>query len=561
MRELNLPEQYLKAAAPSSFVSATQEIEKRADECHQRLVAFRLPQNLATWAVLTRIAERIEREIADRGYGSPAHIAVMLNLSRAASQVLEWVQQSGDKSFVPRRAFKWGEPALVAAADQALFTSLSYGAFTSNFPLWHKNFLHAELIPPSSVRFLSTGDGNELRVRAYQQGLRPSSSRPSQGSSLRFGAAEQTVKQKLLNLVQNGSRLEGPLSFSYGKPKRLWEMIYAAQIEAMNSLFRRSEALDVGGYDLGEFKRFYAGFLAICATHENACDLRGQMQQKYPLDSAVLVKRRSQWIEILGEITSLEHDKMARMIGDLTFGATVEQDVYVHPFIPLSEDGEELGVVPHFALNSRADENVIRVCSRLRPAFHGAISRAKEDEMRAELVAYSRPGLSLRGPRLLPSPLPDIDLVIEDIESSCVVIAELKWLRKTVRPGEHPARQKEFLDGIMQLEKIKAFLRENSTFLHDRGDISQDLKNVQHLHYVLIARDYFVWVDPAQGYPVLDYEPFLAAMKAGAPLAKQVRDLLEFEWLPVEGRDFRASYSRQTVAGVSIESQIIHASY
>jgi hypothetical protein len=329
----------------------------------------------------------------------------------------------------------------------------------------------------------------------------------------------------------------------------------------MNTLFRRSEAFDLGGYQIGEFKRFYAGFLTICAAHENACDLRAQMQHKYPLDSAVLVKRQSQWNEILGEITCLEHAKIDRIICDLTFGATAVQDLYVHPFIPLSEDAEELGVVPHFALNSRADENVIRVCSHVRPAIHGTVSRAKEDEMRVELFANSRMGLSLRGPRLLPSPLPDIDLIVEEISSSCVIIAELKWLRKTVRPTEHPAREKEFLEGVAQLDRIKGFLRENPCFLHDKGDISQDLRKVQNLCYLLIARDYFVWVDPALGYAVIDYEPFSAAMKMAAPLAQQVRDLLQFGWLPQEGVDFRSSYNRQVLAGVSVESQIIHANY
>ena len=97
--------------------------------------------------------------------------------------------------------------------------------------------------------------------------------------------------------------------------------------------------------------------------------------------------------------------------------------------------------------------------------------------------------------------------------------------------------------------------------MHGKGDISQDLRNVQNLHYLLIARDYFVWVDPTQGCPVIDYEPFSAAMKMAAPLAKQVRDLLQFGWLPQEGIDFRSSYSHQVLAGVSVESQIIHANY
>ena len=62
--------------------------------------------------------------------------------------------------------------------------------------------------------------------------------------------------------------------FSYGRPKRLWRMVYQTQLGAINALFRRNDGIDLGGYSVGDFKRFYAGLLAVCAVHENACDLR-----------------------------------------------------------------------------------------------------------------------------------------------------------------------------------------------------------------------------------------------------------------------------------------------
>jgi hypothetical protein len=553
--------QYIKSAAPHDFVTAVQQIEDRADECPRHLALLGLPRNLAIWTVLTRIIDKIERVIAEKGFGTPAHIAVMLNLSRAGSQVINWIGKFDNELFVPARAMRW-EVTLLGAIDQALSVALSYSAFTSTFPLWHKNLLSAELIEPSVVRFKVLGDGNDLRVRAYQQGLRPPGSRPKQGSALPFSpSAEDEVKQKIAHLVQNGSKAEGPLSFSYGKPRRLWQLIYTTQLEALDALFRRNERLDLGGYTIGDFKRFYAGLLAVCAVHENACHLRGLMEQRYPFDSAVLVKKREKWNELLSEITLLQPAKVDLVIRDLSFGETSVMDLYVHPFIPLSKESDLLGIVPHFPLNSRADENIIRVCSHLRPEIHDALSQTKEDEMRDELAASSRPGLWLRGPRLLPEPLPDIDLIIEEVATSSVVIAELKWLRKTIRPTEHSARQEEFLNGITQLKKIGGFLQNNPGFLQDKGDVKQDLRNVLNLHYILIARDYFVWVDPAKGYPVIDYDPFSVVTKAPGPLAEQVRDLLQFTWLPQEGRDFQASYDRQTVNGVSVESQTLYANY
>jgi hypothetical protein len=553
--------QFTESAAPPGFLAAVQRIEDQADQCYQSLAVLSFPRNLAVWATLTRIIVRIEGVIADKGYGSQAHLAVMLNLGRAGPRVIDWISRYGNKTVVPKRALKW-EPIIFHAADQALLVAIHYDAFPSTFPLWHKNLLRAECVGSSVVRFTALGDESERRVRAYQQGLRPPGSRPKQSSSLSFSAAiEDNVKRKIAHIVKSGSKARSPLSFSYGKPKQLWKLIYAAQLKALDALFRRHETLDLGGYTVENFKRFYSGLLAICAVHENACHFRSQLQHKYPLDSAVLVRHRKNWKQLLARLTSLGPETIDLIIRDLTLGETTVLDLYVHPFISLNNESDVLGIIPHFPLNSRADENIIRVCSHLRPGVHDALSQTKEDEMRDELVTNSRRELRLRGPRVLPEPLPDADLIIEDAVTSTVVIAELKWLRKTIRPTEHSERQKEFLKGIEQLKQIEHFLRENPVYLQDRGDVSQDLRDVKNLRYILLARDYFVWVDPVKGYPVIDYEPLSEITRKPGSFAEQIRVLLRFDWLPVEGRDFRVSYDRATVNGVSVESQTVYANY
>src|SRR5438552_10856006 len=102
-----MPERYLKSIAPSAFVSAVQKIEDLADACYQELEALTLPRNLALWGVLVGIIGRIEDAIAANGFGTPAHTAVMQNLSRAGSQVNDWLQKYGKGAFVRRRDFKY----------------------------------------------------------------------------------------------------------------------------------------------------------------------------------------------------------------------------------------------------------------------------------------------------------------------------------------------------------------------------------------------------------------------------------------------------------------------
>ena len=62
------------------------------------------------------------------------------------------------------------------------------------------------------------------------------------------------------------------------------------------------------------------------------------------------------------------------------------------------------------------------------------------------------------GPIGLPKPTPDIDLLSVAESCSTVVIAELRWIRKTVRPAEIPERDADVLKGVGQLESIRAFL-------------------------------------------------------------------------------------------------------
>ena len=181
--------------------------------------------------------------------------------------------------------------------------------------------------------------------------------------------------------------------------------------------------------------------------------------------------------------------------------------------------------------------------------------------MREELKARAYGGFRIRGPRTLPGGLPDIDLIVEDAPNSTVVIAELKWLRKAIRSVEHIGQEAAFLRGISQLEKIVEFLRQNPRFLSERGDVSEDLSKFKSVYYVLVPRDYFVWVNPTDGIPVIEYDAFSRVLSRSTNLAAGMTELLTFDWLPREGRDFEIKYETFSVNGVSVETEVIYAKY
>ena len=114
-------------------------------------------------------------------------------------------------------------------------------------------------------------------------------------------------------------------------------------------------------------------------------------------------------------------------------------------------------------------------------------------------------------------------------------------------------------NGITQLKEISGFLRGNPTYLRDRGKAAKPIYNFAHVHYLLIARDHFVWVDPNEGYPVVEHECFKEIVGRSPSLRSAVTEALRFEWLPVEGRDFVVRYEHAMANGVVIESEVFHA--
>jgi hypothetical protein len=159
----------------------------------------------------------------------------------------------------------------------------------------------------------------------------------------------------------------------------------------------------------------------------------------------------------------------------------------------------------------------------------------------------------------MPKPVPDIDLIVTDETASTIVIAELKWMRKTLRPVEMIERDREVLKGIRQLEQVCQFLMDNPDHLRAQGKLPRRLTDYEHVHYLLVARDHWLWVEPTDDIAILEFEAFSTALSRAENLHSAVGSLLSYEWLPVEGRDFTVQYERATANGVSIESEVFYA--
>ena len=177
----------------------------------------------------------------------------------------------------------------------------------------------------------------------------------------------------------------------------------------------------------------------------------------------------------------------------------------------------------------------------------------KEDAMRDQLKAAN----SRFQPRFgieLPNSATELDFLLVDEEAETLILAELKWLRKPGKPLERLAREADLEKGIAQLKLIRDYAAANPDWLQKRGFTKKPLRDYAHVHYLLIVRDYWHWIEPDTSIAVVDFEEFCERYSVSGDLHTLTDALLSYDWLPVEGRDFYVRYKGQPLYGVVLES-------
>lgn len=159
----------------------------------------------------------------------------------------------------------------------------------------------------------------------------------------------------------------------------------------------------------------------------------------------------------------------------------------------------------------------------------------------------------------LPDGSTDIDLLIEDLQSSTVVIAELKWYRKPSTYRERLRVDADFEDGYKrQLATIQAYCREHPDWLKDRKALTHSLSDYENVFYLLIGRDHWSWFAPQDNAAVVECEQFRLAVIRHPLLNEAIREVLRYDWLPIEGKDFHVQFDRGIVEGVGVESEVFY---
>lgn len=545
---------WLKSEAPRALVALVDRIEAVADANVEQFSLRRFPSNVGTWALLAHGINRIEEAHSAYGANSGHFNASLINVGRILPTAIKWIASSA-KSSSSLRKRRW-TPGIARAAADTFELAREYEGFQTCMPMWHSDRYFAEVISGSVVRFTAPALGKQRQVSAFLKGLRPLTGEWKAPQRI---SHEQTQEIRAnFQIVFDQARKRGPYGFSYLDPWMLWSELLPEYITRVCGITRRPDSLSLGSYTLGDFKNFYASLLAICAAHVHLCFAWGKYQNQYPVESAVMVRSASNWSSTLSALSGLAETLCAAIVSDLTFGRVGSFALHVNPFVELDNSTLKIALAPHFPLHSAPDENILRVCSQLRPTEFDRTSLEKQSEM-VSTIREREARYSIEDRVPLPKPLPDIDLLAVDESSSTVVIAELKWIRKTLRPQEFKERDREVTKGIAQLKRIRSFLAAHPEHLNSISKLPRSLADYRNIHYLLIARDHWLWIEATDGIAIVEFEAFLRGVCHSASLESGVAAVLSYEWLPVENRDFSVRYETAMVGGVGIQCEVFYA--
>ncbi|HLM82129.1 MAG TPA: hypothetical protein VK302_16115 [Terriglobales bacterium] len=527
---VNMASPVLKSDASPQLVAQVQNIEDQSDKWADGFALAEFTRDVAVWGTLTQVIDLIEQWIAHYGHGSQEHREAMINLGRAGALLLHELHGT----HLPAKAvwLKW-TPELKETTKQAVLAAHNREIFISSFTMWHKYRRAVEILSPTSLRFSVPPSLMDRRIMAHQQGCRIPDWPSTPDNPVDKSLVDDPDTALLLSRLLSKVALEGALAMRYPDDSELLSHLRNVYNNRLRLAFRRRPDLDLGGYNLGAFRQFFAVLLSLCSVHEYLCDAWSKMCGRYPFESAVMVKSLSEWVRVITDLSGVEENQVRLMITDLSFGTIRPLDIYIHPFVP-TVDGQTLFLIPHFILNSRAEENVLRVCSYARPEYYSRIANAKEGEMREDIKENvpSRVGQLQRTHHRVP-------------------------LRKAVRTLEYLDRDAELDEGFQQLLDVREFLEGSPDFMEERGVVKKG-EHRPNLSYAVIARDHIGLIQQQKECWLAEFDALIWALQTSENLTEAIRKLQSYEWLPIEGRDFTVRFESSSIAGVTIEAEMFH---
>lgn len=526
------------------------EFESRIDDLHANLTLLRYPKNLAFWSLVTNGLERLyqpqNQQVPDRDR------TLQSVLSRSFGVFLRKVADFPFRGHVAIKNLRLDANIRASAAEANTYARFWFAA-TGYFPEWHQNEVSALITGPNSIRFALLASERERQISAYQKSFRPPSMRVVPQSV--YAPAPQWIQDEYSRALDPGTTRDGRLL--YRIPQAVYEYYRDWYRQKMIEAVEHPTETDLGAYDIGDAICFWAALASFASVHDFLCYAAG-LRRSLPSNSIQPIRKRTDWTSELARLSGLAETKCDAILQHIICRPRSVIDFHMTPFLALDDRAAWLALAAPLAISGRFDQNLLRICSADDPIRFNRITPKKEKRLREELAAEATP-LRIRclGPFSLPSPLPDVDVVLEDLDDDTLVISELKWVRQPIGWKSRHRANKELRHGLEQLRQIREFLAVHPDYLMSRRDgISKPISQFRNVYYGLITRGHLIDVEPTVDESMVPLDAVKYGLKSERHLSSAMRWLLAGSWLPKEGTDFGVRNSQFAFQGYLIEAPV-----
>jgi hypothetical protein len=242
--------------------------EKQADRCREHLQLSRLRPEEFAWAVLTAAISQIENAGHQFGLDSDPYRSAKINLARYCPMIIRWLGGTLPEVVDPN-APRWWNAVVERLGNADIVTASQYDAFQSSYPMWYRDRTHASIVENGTIRFTVDGNSRDTQVNAYQQGHRPLHG-VFQRKPTHFLESTESMFRRYERILDEAVSTD-PYGFRYEHSYSLARRTYNGYTKLFENELKRSEQTPLGGYTLGEYKRFYTGIKALSAIHDYLC--------------------------------------------------------------------------------------------------------------------------------------------------------------------------------------------------------------------------------------------------------------------------------------------------
>ncbi len=357
----------------------------------------------------------------------------------------------------------------------------------------------------------------------------------------------------LTDTIKHSVKVKGD-RFSYKMNPRMVSDTIKSMSPGYDIAFSLPPKWQFSRYSLGDFRRVFEAVLAIASIHwrarmiaiEKGCDNCGYIDSIYKPTCDELLRRVVRY-------SGVSDEKVLSVFDDLTYGnrgvPKRELDPALQPLIKLNSN--QYAIMPSLWMSLSPERNLTVLLNKLdsEKKIYAKLVGEKEDLMKEQFTT----GLSDKDFKFISdniTNLTDVDLAIVNHSEKVCLLLELKWFIAPAEFREVIHKSEEIKKGISQVLKLKQAFVNNHKLLLEKLEIDSNYR----LEGIVVSQNWIGYANVQNPeVPVIRADHLIAKLKAAESLRATMEWLMERNYLPKEGKDFKVKEITRTIGDWSVK--------